>query len=174
MFLFVVNWADYENTCEYPLTHFLTEHAVEHLTPGHRPTGSARVPFPCCLGVLHSCRSEQPLWCYSTSPFIKTSLATEDWPVDLPCCIPLFPSLRKANENQYSIAKWLLTAIRRAELLGLHSPSTCTHRSNSAFWPGRSRHKLFSDTKALSGTFLWLYISLVNAPKICVVNDLQV
>lgn len=137
--------------------------------PDTRPQsqGLCRGHFLSCAGFLHGHLQPATLM----SPCIKTSLATDVLSVRLLCCIPFFPYPWEATQKLRSIARWLLTVTRKAELLGMcyvqpdltRSQYTwaLTNQNDSTFWPGRSL-----SAKALFETFLMLRILLVNAPRL--------
>lgn len=162
MFLFVVNWADDENThvnIHWPLNWLIIWYQ------GHSPRAFAEGISPAVLGSYMAI-SNQPLWCYSESPCIKTSLATDVSSMRLffPLSVKGNPKITlycpvAVNCDQESRVTWGVYV--QPDLTRSQYTRAPTNKNNSTFWPGRS-----VSAKVLFGTFLLLHILLVNAPRL--------
>lgn len=159
MFLFVVNWADYENTyvnISIEPNMFFNWILGWYLILGHSPQGSAE-----CISSAVLASYTVALWPatphYSTSPFINNCLTTEILPEHLPCCIPFFVhSLWRAKQQSYSVQVAVNCVQESRVTWGTYAQlylTRCqytgapTDKNDSTLWPGRSHQKLFSDAK---------------------------
>lgn len=149
----------WQYSCEFPLPPNMFFKWLFGWPPDTRPQSQrfCRAHFLCCAGRLRGRHSDRPLRHYSTSPFIKASLAAEILSVHLPRCIPFFPLSMKSKTKIIFCCQVAVNCDREGRVTGgLYAQPDlprCQYmgapmdKNGSTFWPGRSRLKLFSDVK---------------------------
>lgn len=160
----------------WPQTHFLTEHAAEHLTPGHRPRASAECLSSAALGSYTAV-----LWPATLSllyiPFHKSLLGNRRLTSTPATLHPFVPFSLKGKRKPVFCCQVAVNCDQKSRVTRAAQPKHLYGQKRQCFLAWKIASQVVFrygglSAKALSGTFLWLCILLVNAPKVCVVNDL--